>query len=245
MELTTSPFDATQMTPITLSITHNHAAAENTVLSDTITPKMHRFLKSPTRLTAAPMGRYCHPTRGIRATIERRKFGVSRMQLRAKALTTMPESSVAFLKKVEARWFERLQEESTVLFNILNAGKDDWAKFLAKQEAGRLKDCEDDLKYSKERRAILLNHFDEWQQEHDKDAKKIVLQNCDLLVRSSLLWLFTRFLISQQNAALRERTEIMKLERKYNVRGALGIEDQFVSIEQLLMFHFRTHCLSG
>lgn len=184
---------------------------------------MHRFLKSPIRLTAAPMGRFRHPTRGVRTIFERRKFAVKKMQQGEKAPATMLESSAAFLKKAEARWFERLQEESTALFKILDHRKDHQAGVLAAGEAGRLAGCKDRLEYSKEWRAELLNHFDEWQQEHDKDAEKIVVENCDLLVKSSRLGLFTCFLISQQNAALREITEIMKLERKYNVCGALGI----------------------
>lgn len=95
------------------------------------------------------MGRFRHPTRSVRTTPERRKPAVNKTQQGEKAPETMLGSSAAFLKKAEARWFERLQEESTVLFKILDHKKDHQAGVLAAEEAGWLAGFKDSLKYSK------------------------------------------------------------------------------------------------
>lgn len=184
---------------------------------------MQRFLKSPTRLTAVPTGRFRHLTYGVRTTLDHRfKFAVNNVQQRNKAPTTMLAYSAAF-KNVEARWFERLQEESTALVKILDEDKDRWAKLLAEEDASTLDHFEGIVNSFDKQRTMLLAYFDEWKQRHEKNSEKLVLENCDLLVRSSQHWLSTGFLISQQHAALGERSERMKLEKRYNVRGALGL----------------------
>lgn len=148
---------------------------------------MQRFLKSPTRLIAVPTGRFRHLTHSVRITLDHRfKFAVNNVQQSNKAPTTILAYSAAF-KNVEARWFERLQDESTTLLKILDEDKDRWAKLLAEEDARILNHFEGTVKSLNKRRTMLLDYFDEWQQAHDKDAERLVLENCDLLVRSSQL----------------------------------------------------------
>ncbi|PUU78324.1 hypothetical protein B9Z19DRAFT_86851 [Tuber borchii] len=142
---------------------------------------MQRVVKSPTRLIALPTGRFRHLTHGSN-----------------KAPTTMLAYS-ASCKNIEARWFERLQKESTALLKILDEDKDRWAKLLEEEETRKLNEFEGIVKSLNKQRTMLLDYFDEWQQRHDKDAEKLVLENCDLLY-----------------AALGERSERMKLEKRYN-----------------------------
>ena len=69
----------------------------------------------------------------------------------------------------------------------------------------------------------LLKDFGAHQKRQEAKAEELVLQNRALWVGLPVLSLSTGFLIFQQNAALEEKTERMKLERKFNVLGALGM----------------------
>ena len=147
------------------------------------------------------------------------------------------------LKELEVMWLRRSQEQSVRLFKIFEQSKAVWSKRSEERQAKILNQFENQLKTFNKQWATLFKNFDAEQKELRAKTDQLALKNRDLFVGLSLLYLCTRFLILQQNAALEERTERMKLEGNYNVRGALGMSVQFVSIELLLMFTFRTHSL--
>ena len=58
-------------------------------------------------------------------------------------------------------------------------------------EARLLNRCEICSKILDRKRTRLLNSFNEWRQQHEKEAEKLVLHNSELLVGLSLLCLTT------------------------------------------------------
>ncbi|PUU75643.1 hypothetical protein B9Z19DRAFT_1130947 [Tuber borchii] len=110
----------------------------------------------------------------------------------------------AVFKEIEGRWSKRLREQSTAMHERFDKIEVMWISVSKIKEAGMLRL---NAKYAKSRdreRTTLLNSFNELRQRHEKKAETLVLHNSDLL-----------------DAVSEERNARMKLQRKYNICGAL------------------------
>ena len=175
------------------------------------------FSKSSTRFTTSVRtGTFLHPTYRIRTTINHCfKLATSNAQQRGEPQITMLRRS-ASLMRLEAKSL-RLSLEQHARFREQETLRSQEQQAILSQH------FEDQLKRSREQQDALLQRFQEQEQQCQKRVEQKNIQNHELLVRSSLYSFSTDFLIFQQCAALEERTERMKLEGNYNVRGALGV----------------------
>ena len=128
----------------------------------------------------------------------------------------------ALFRVIEGRWSKRLREQSAAMHKFFGEIEARWINYDKMEEAGMLNSCKK-YKIFDRHRTTWLNRFNELRQRHEREAETLVLQNSDLLVGLSLLYLTTGFLISQQDAVSGERKAKMKLQRKYNICGALGM----------------------
>ena len=128
----------------------------------------------------------------------------------------------AALEELEVTWLRRIQEEKIRLSKVFQDSEGRLIKRSQKEEARLDRDFEDKKESIDKEYPVLFRDFEAHKERQKAKTKELVLQNRTLWVRLSLLCLSTGFLIFQQKAALEANTERMKLERKYNVRGALG-----------------------
>ena len=127
------------------------------------------------------------------------------------------------LDKIEATWSRRSEEQIRRLLNVFQESKDNLCKRSQEEQAGMRNHFQGQLKSFSQEYPELLKDFGAHQKRQEAKAEELVLQNRALWVGLPVLCLSTGFLIFQQNAALEEKTERMKLERKFNVLGALGM----------------------
>ena len=128
----------------------------------------------------------------------------------------------AALKELEVTWLRRIQEEKIRLSNVFQESTDMLIKRSQKDEARMRKDFEGKKESIDKEYPLLFKDFEAHKERQEAKTKELVLQNRALWVGLSLLCLSTGFLIFQQDAALEARTERMKLESMFNIRGALG-----------------------
>ena len=198
-----------------------------------------RLSKSPIRFAASVhTGTFRHPTDRVRTTFDRRrKQTTNHVQLRCGLPISMHNHRAA-LGNIEAKWLKRALEERAHWEN------QDAIRYQ-EQHAQLFQHYEDHFKLLQEPQEALIKDLREQKEQDHKRIQQEISRNWELKVGSSLLSLFTDFLIFQQFAALKERTEIMDLLGNHNLCGALGAWEQYVSMELLLMLHHRTHGLSG
>ncbi|PUU80420.1 hypothetical protein B9Z19DRAFT_1079508 [Tuber borchii] len=108
------------------------------------------------------------------------------------------------LEELELTWFRRSQEQSIKLLKIFEESKAVWSKSSEEKQAKLRKEFNDQIKAFSKQWATLHKDFGAEQKQFEVKADQLALQNRDLL-----------------KAALEERSERMKLEGNYNVRGAL------------------------
>jgi len=130
--------------------------------------------------------------------------------------------SAAF-RELEARWLNRFPSLRNALLKVLNESEARCFKDYKEAQARLFDRWEGRAKSLHNEQNVFLKHLKARDKRHDKKVKELILQNCDLIVGSSLFYLSTRFLILQQDAVLEEMTKRIKLEGNYNVRGALGM----------------------
>ena len=127
------------------------------------------------------------------------------------------------LDKIEATWSRRSEEQIHRLLNVFQESKVNLRKRSQEEQARMRNLFQGQLKSFSQEYRLLFKDFRAHQEQEEAKTQELVLQNRALWVGLPVLCLSTGFLIFQQNAALEEKTERMKLERKFNVLGALGM----------------------
>ena len=175
------------------------------------------FSKSSTRFTTTVRtGTFRHPAYRIRTTINHCfKLATNNGQQKGGPPITTLRHSISLMRP-EAKSL-RLSQEQHARFREQETLRSQEQQAILSQH------FEDQLKHSREQQDALLKRLQEQEQQCQKRVEQKDIQNRELLVGSSLFSFSTDFLIFQQCAALEERTERMKLEGSYNVRGALGV----------------------
>jgi len=127
------------------------------------------------------------------------------------------------LEKLEVTWSRRSEEQIERLLKVFQESKDKLFKRSQEEQARMRNHFQGQLKSFAQEYPLLLKNFGAHQKRQEAKADELVLQNRALWVRLSLLCLSSGVLIFQQNAALEEKMERIKLEKKFNVLGALGM----------------------
>lgn len=127
------------------------------------------------------------------------------------------------LDKIEATWSRRSEEQIHRLLNVFQESKVNLRKRSQEEQARMRNLFQGQLKSFSQEYPELFKDFRAHQEQEEAKTQELVLQNRALWVGLPVLCLSTGFLIFQQNAALEEKTERMKLENKFNVLGALGM----------------------
>ena len=198
-----------------------------------------RSSKSPIRFVASVhTATFRHPTESVRATFDRRrKQTTNHVKQRCGPPISMQNHREA-LRDTEVQCFK-----FTLQNRILWRKQD--AIHYQEQHAQLSQYYEHLFNILQEPQKNSIKSLYEQKEQNQKTIEQEISRNCELKVGSSLLSLFTDFLIFQQFAALKARIEKMDLQGNHNLCGALGAWKQYVSMELLLMLHHRTHGLSG
>jgi len=203
---------------------------------------MNRILKSPTRFAAAPRtGAFCPPTQTVLTIFGHcLKLATNNGRFCRRAPSIALGYSAA-ARKLEAKWSRYTKKECAKRLKELNKKEGELFKAGKESVASVRSVHKGSLRCSGEDRAIF-QHCKEEQLEDQEKVKRFMLRNFNIRVGSPLLLPLYRFLILQQDKALEERTEVMKLMGGFNLSGTLRMKDQPVSI-YLLTYYRRTYCL--
>ena len=134
----------------------------------------------------------------------------------------MLADSAAF-RELETGWLNHSPSLRDAMLKVLKESEAKSFKLLKEAQASLFKRLEGQSKLFENEQIVFLKHLGAREKRLEKKAEELSLQNYHLIVGLSLFRLSTDFLIFQQDAVLEGRTRWMKLEGKYNVRGALGM----------------------
>jgi len=106
----------------------------------------------------------------------------------------MLADSAAF-QELEAKWLNRFPSLRNALLKVLNESEAKSFKLLREEQARMFDNLDGQAKCIQKGHTVFLKHFKAKEKRYDKTVEELILQNCDLIVGSSLFCLTTRFLI--------------------------------------------------
>lgn len=102
----------------------------------------------------------------------------------------MLADSAAF-RDLEARWLNSCPSLRNAMLKVLNENEARFCKLLKEAQAGIFDQLEGQAKFIQKGHSVFLKHFEAIDKRREKKIEELILQNCDLIVRSSLFCLST------------------------------------------------------
>ncbi|PUU80429.1 hypothetical protein B9Z19DRAFT_1123616 [Tuber borchii] len=149
------------------------------------------------------MQRFLEPPTRFTAALRKGRF-LHITQGSSRAPTSTIIDSAAF-REFEGRWLDLCPSLRNALLRVLNERDPKSFKFFEEEQARMSDHLESQARPTLNRQNVFLKHLEARDKRHDEKVKELILHNCDL-----------------RDAALEERTKRLKVEGRYNVRGALA-----------------------